>query len=149
MNRRVRAVAGLVFGFGMGLVVGAAPAQAQVIVGQPTESVSYDVVQPGYKTVTYGEKIKTRRFFNKTVTVEKPRRFVSVTPPVVQETRVVRPAPVTQQVVVQPEPVVQERWIQPAPVLERRVVQPPPVVQTRVIQQDPVVQTRYVGSPPY
>ena len=147
MSRRMNAVC-CAFG-GLILTLGTAPARAQGVVGVPSESGTYETVQPGYKTVTYGEKIKTRRFFNRTVTVERPKRFVTVTPPVVQETRVVRPAPLTQQVVVQPEPVVEERWVQPAPVLERRVVQPPPVVQTQVIPQEPVVQTRYVGGAPY
>ena len=148
MTPRQFAVRGLVLTFGLGLFVGQARAQGQVVVGAPSESVTYETVQPGYKSVTYGEKIKTRRFFNKKVTVEKPKRYVTYTPPVVQETRVVRPAPIAEQVVVQPAPVVEERWVQPAPVLERRVVQPPPVVQTNLIPQEPVVQTRYLGGNP-
>ena len=150
MRRSNLALAGLAFGLG-GLLAGHATAvQAQYpVVGAPSVSTTYETVAPGYKSVTYGEKIKTRRFLNKRVTVEKPRRFVTYTPPVVQETRVVRPAPVAEQVVVQPRPVVEEHWVQPAPVLERRVVQPAPVVQTRLIPQDPVVQTRYLNTPPY
>ena len=133
-----------------GLLLGAsANAQAQVAIAAPATSVTYETVQPGYRTVTYGEKIKVHRWFGKKITVEKPKRFVSFVPPVVQETRVIRPAPIAEQVVVQPAPVIQEEWVQPAPVLERRVVQPAPVVETKYIPQEPVVQTRYLGGAPF
>lgn len=144
---RPSSVFGLVAACGFVLVGGSLTAQAQVSVAGPTTSTTYETVQPGYKSVTYGEKIKTRRFLNKRVTVEKPKRYVSYTPPVVQATRVIRPAPIAEQVVVQPDPIVEERWVQPAPVLERRVVQPEPVVQTRYIPQQPVVQRSYIGAP--
>lgn len=149
MTYRIRIARTLAVCVGFGFAAGHSNARAQVVVGAPVESVTYETVQPGYKWVTYGEKIKVRRFGNKKVTVERPKRFVNYTPPVVQETRVVRPAPVAEQVVVQPAPVVEERWVQPAPVLERRVVQPAPVVQTRLVPQEPVVQTRYLGGAPY
>lgn len=148
MTRKMRLAGGVIFGLTLACAAVQPAAQAQVAAGLPGETVTYETVQPGYKSVTYGEKIKVRRFGNKRVTVEKPRRYVNYTPPVVQETRVIRPAPVTQQVVVQPAPVVEEHWVQPAPVLERRVVQPPPVVRTQVIPQEPVVQTRYLGGAP-
>lgn len=148
MTQRIFASSGLVAACGFCLVLGTAPAHAQVAIAAPPETVTYETIQPGYKSVTYGEKIKTRRFFNKRITIEKPKRFVTYTPPVVQETRVLRPAPIAEQVVVQPAPVVEERWVQPAPILERRTVQPPPVVETRLIPQEPVVQTRYLGNTP-
>ncbi len=147
MFLRANSILGLVATCGFCLVGGSLTAQAQVNYAGAGTTSTYDTIQPGYKSVTYGEKIKTRRFFNRTVTVEKPKRFVTFTPPVVQETRVFRPAPIAEQVVVQPDPIVQERWIQPAPVLERRVVQPDPVVQTRYIPQQPVVQRSYIGAP--
>ena len=138
----------LALGFGVSFLADAAPARAQVPVGLPTETITYETVSPAQKTVTYGEKVKVRRRFGKTVTVEKPKRFRTITPPVVQETRVIRPAPVAEQVIVQPAPVVEERWVQPPPVLERQVIQPAPVVETRLMPLDPVVRTRYLGVPP-
>ena len=147
MLNREATIGGL--SLGLSLVLGQSNVQAQYPVGVPTESVNYETVTPGYKTVTYGEQVKVRTRPRKTVIRERPTRYVTTTPPVVRETRVVRPAPVAEQIEIQPQPVVQERWVQPAPVLERRVIQPAPVVQTRFIPQDPVVQTRYLNTPPY
>jgi hypothetical protein len=115
------------------LSLGASDARAQV----PGESVVYETVQPGTRTVTYGENIKVRRKLFKTVIKERPVRYVTTTPPVLRETRVIRQAPVIQQQVVQPPPVV-----------ETRLVQPPPVIQSRVIQSSPVIQTRYYAPYP-
>lgn len=118
----------------------AGQAEAQV----PVESTVYETVSPGYSTVTYGERVRIRRGPFKTVIKERPVAYVNRTPPVVRETRVIRPAPVVENVVVQPAPVYESVYVQPAPILERRLVQPAPVIQSRVIQRDPVVQTRYL-----
>ena len=123
-----------------GLDRAAGRAEAQV----PGESMVYETVSPGYNTVTYGERVKVRRGPFKTVIKERPVAYVTRTPPVVRETRLVQPAPVVENVVVQPPPVVESVFVQPAPILERRLVQPAPVIQSRVIQRDPVVQTRYL-----
>lgn len=148
-HHKVRALGGLLVGLGFWVVSSPSKTLAQYPVGAPGEVVTYETVAPGQKTVTYGERVKVRYRPNKTVIRERPTRYVTTTPPVVRETRVVRPAPLAEQIVVQPQPVVEERWVQPAPVLERRVIQPAPVVQTRLIPQDPVVRTRYLGAPPY
>ena len=142
-------VLGLLTAGGLFLGAGSTTARAQVAIAAPATSLTYETVQPGYRTVTYGEKIKVHRWFGKKVTVEKPKRFVTFTPPVIQETRVIRPAPIAEQVVIQPAPVIQEEWVQPAPILERRVVQPAPVVQTKYIPREPVIRTRYLGGAPF
>jgi hypothetical protein len=104
----------------------------------PGGSVVYETVAPGTRTVTYGERyvVKQRPF--KTVIRERPTRYVTVTPPVVRETRLIRTAPVIQQ-----------QLVQPPPVVETRLIQPPPVYQRRVVQPDPVIQTRYLSPYPY
>jgi len=138
------------------LDLGGSEARAQL----PGESVVYETVAPGQRTVTYGERYRVRQGPFKTVIRERPYRYVTTTPPVVRETRVFRPAPVVQQQVFQPAPVVESRVVQPPPIVESRVVQPPPIVETRtvqpapviqnrVIQPNPVVQTRYYGPYPY
>ncbi len=149
MRQVVFVARGAVLGLGLLGALSRGQAQAQYPVGAPSEVVRYDTVTPGSRTITYGEQVRVRYRPNKTVIRQRPTRYVTTTPPVVQETRIIRPAPLTEQVVVQPEPVVEERWVQPAPVLERRTVQPAPVVRTRIIPQDPVVQTRYLGVSPY
>jgi hypothetical protein len=120
--------------------LGAGRAEAQV----PGGTVVYETVAPGYNTVTYGQRVRVRQGLFRTVIKERPVAYVTRTPPVVRETRLVQAAPVVENVVVQPAPVVENVYVQPAPVLERRLVQPAPVIQTRVIQRDPVVQTRYL-----
>ena len=115
------------------LDLGTAEARAQV----PGQSVIYETVSPGSRTVTYGERYVVRRKPFKTVIRERPVRYVTATPPVVRETRVIQPAPVIQQQVVQP-----------APVVETRLVRPAPVIQQRVIQSEPVIQTRYYSPYP-
>ena len=124
---------------------GASRVEAQV----PGETRVYETVSPGTRNVTYGERYFVRQGPFKTVIRERPYRYVTTTPPVVRETRVVRPAPVIQQEVVQPPPVLETRVVQPPPIVERRYVQPSPVIQRRVIQSDPVVQTRYYAPYPY
>ncbi len=93
--------------------LGVSEAVAQV----PGESVVYETVAPGTRTVNYGERVKVRRgLFGKTVIKERPVRYVTTTPPVVRETRVIRPAPIIEQQVVQPAPVIESRGGQaPAP----------------------------------
>jgi hypothetical protein len=125
--------------------LGGSEARAQV----PGESVVYETVAPGQRTVTYGEQVKVRRGLFKTVVKERPVRYVTTTPPVVRATRVITPAPVIQQQVVQPAPVIESRVIQPAPVIQTRLVQPAPVVQSVVIPSNPVIQTRYYAPYPY
>lgn len=114
---------------GLGLVASsllvARESEAQAYL--PGESVAYETVSPGSRTVTYGERYVVRRKPFKTVIRERPTRYVTTTPPVVRETRV----------------------IQPAPVLERRVIQPAPVIETRVIRSSPVIQTRYLAPYPF
>ena len=127
------------------LDLGAVEARAQV----PGQSIIYETVSPGTRTVTYGENYVVRRKPFKTVIRERPVRYVTTTPPVVRETRVIRPAPVIEQQVFQPAPVLESRFVQPAPVVETRLVQPAPVVQRRVIQADPVIRTRYLAPYPY
>ena len=146
-HHKLGALRGLTLGFGLWVVSG----QSETLAQYPAagEVVTYETVAPGQRTVTYGERVKVRYRPNKTVIRERPTRYVTTTPPVVRETRTIRPAPIAEQVVVQPQPVVEQRWVQPAPVLESRVVQPAPVVQTRLIPQEPVVQTRYLGASPY
>ncbi len=111
-------------------------ARAQLSV--PGQSVVYETVSPGARTVTYGDGYVVKRKLFKTVIRERPVRYVTTTPPVVRETRYYQPAPVIQQQV-----------IQPAPVVETRLIQPPPVYQQRVVQPDPVIQTRYLRTYPY
>jgi len=121
------------------LDLGASSARAQV----PGESVVYETVSPGMRSVTYGERVKVRRGLFKTVIKERPVRYVTTTPPVVRETRVIQPAPVIQQQVIQPAPVIEQQVIQPEPIIQTRYVQPAPVIRSRVITTNPVVQTRY------
>ena len=149
MMTRTSLVFSLLTAGGLFFSAGLTNAQAQVAVAGPATSTTYETITPGHRTVTYGEKIKVHRWFGKKITVEKPKRFVTFTPPVIQETRVIRPAPIAEQIVVQPAPIVQEEWVQPAPVLERRVIQPAPVIETKYIPQEPVVQTRYLGGAPF
>ena len=104
----------------------------------PGGSVVYETVAPGSRSVTYGERYVVRQKPFKTVIRERPTRFVTVTPPVVRETRFYRPAPI-----------VERELVQPPPFVETRVVQPPPVYRQRVVQPDPVVQTRYLSPYPY
>jgi hypothetical protein len=115
--------------------LGVSEAVAQV----PGESVVYETVAPGTRTINYGERVTVRRgLFGRTVIKERPVRYVTTTPPVVRETRVIRPAPIIEQQVVQPAPVIQTRMIQSAPVVQRVVV-----------PANPVIQTRYYGPYPY
>ena len=81
----------LLLGFGIAALAigGADRAEAQF----PVTTV-YETVSPGYKTVTYGERVKVRRGLFKTVIKQKPVAYVTRTPPVVRETRYVQPAPV-------------------------------------------------------
>ena len=124
------------------LDLGASRAQAQV----PGETVVYETVAPGTRTINYGQRTTVRRgLFNKTVIKERPVRYVTTTPPFVRETRIVRPAPVIEQQVIQPAPIIEQRVVQPAPIVESRYIQPAPVIQRRVIQSDPVIQTRYLA----
>lgn len=104
----------------------------------PGQSVVYETVSPGTRTVTYGERYVVKQKLFKTVIRERPTRYVTYTPPVVRETRYYQPAPVVEQTVVQP-----------APVVETRMVQPPAMIQRRVITTDPVIQTRYLAPYPY
>jgi hypothetical protein len=115
----------MLLGFGfLGLAMApAGEAKAQV----PGQSVVYETVSPGTRTVTYGERYVVKRKLFKTVIRERPTRFVTTTPPVVRETR----------------------YYQPAPVIQQQVVQPAPVIETRLIQPNPVIQTRYVAPYPY
>jgi hypothetical protein len=132
---------GIVAASAIGAIDGAAGrAEAQV----PGGTVVYETVSPGYRTVTYGEQVRVRRGLFKTVIKERPVAYVTRTPAIVRETRLVQPAPVVENVVVQPAPVYESVYVQPAPILERRLVQPAPVIQSRVIQREPVVQTRYL-----
>ena len=122
------------------LDLGAAEARAQF----PGESVVYETVSPGARAVTYGERTTVRRgLFGGTVTRQRPVRYVTTTPPVIRQTRVIRPAPVIEQQVIQPAPVLESRVVQPAPVVETRLVQPNPVIQRRVYQPEPVIRTQY------
>ncbi len=111
----------------VGVGLGASEARAQV----PGETVVYETVSPGTRTVTYGERTVVRQKLFKTVIRERPGRYVTTTPPVVRETRYIQSAPVVQQTVVEAPPVVETRLIQPAPVIQRRVYAPEPVIQTR------------------
>lgn len=134
-----RAVAGLAAGLVAGSV-GATSAVAQY----PGETVVYETVAPGTRTVTLGEAYRVKARPNKTVIRRRPAAYVTTTPPVVRETRYIQPAPVVERQVVQPAPVLESRYVQPPPVLERRWVQPPPVVETRMYQPEPISQTRYL-----
>jgi hypothetical protein len=126
--------------------LGVSEAVAQV----PGESVVYETVAPGTRSVTYGERVKVRRgLFGKTVIKERPVRYVTTTPPVVRETRVIQPAPVIEQQVVQPAPVIESRVVQPAPLIQTRYIQSAPVMQRVVVPANPVIQTRYYGPYPY
>ena len=116
------------------LDLGTSRVQAQV----PGETVVYDTVSPGTRTVTYGQRYVVRQKLFKTVIKERPVRYVTTTPPVVRETRVIQSAPVIQQQIIQPPPVVETRY-----------VQPPSVIQQRVIRYDPVIQTRYYSPFPF
>ena len=107
---------------GLAMAIGG-EARAQL----PGQSVVYETVSPGTRTVTYGERYVVKRKPFKTVIRERPTRFVTTTPPVVRETR----------------------YYQPAPVIQETVVQPPPVVETRLIQPRSVIQTRYLAPYPY
>ncbi len=102
-------------------------ARAQV----PGETVVYETVSPGTRSVTYGDRYVVRQKLFKTVIRERPVRYVTTTPPVVRETRYVQAAPVVQQTVVEAPPLVETRVIQPAPMIQRRVYAPEPVIQTR------------------
>jgi hypothetical protein len=102
------------------LVAGEARAQ------YPGESVVYETVAPGTRTVTYGERYVVKRKPFKTVIRERPVRYVTTTPPVVRETRVIQPAPVVETRWVQPSPVIQRRWIQSEPVIQTRYLSPYP-----------------------
>jgi hypothetical protein len=107
--------------------LGAAEARAQV----PGESVVYETVSPGMRSVTYGQQTVVRRGLFRTVIKERPVRYVTSTPPVVTATRYIQPAPVIQQMIVQPPPVVETRYVQPPTVIQQRVYSPEPVTQTR------------------
>ena len=133
-----------VVGFAAALVagpLGSAESRAQA----PGETVVYETVAPGTRTVTLGDSyiVKNKPF--KTVIRRRPTAYVSTTPPVVRETRYIQPAPIVERQVVQPAPVLESRYVQPAPVLEQRWVQPPPVVENRVYQPEPIRQTRYLA----
>jgi hypothetical protein len=93
----------------------------------PGQSVVYETVSPGTRTVTYGERYVVKHKPFKTVIRQRPTRFVTTTPPVVRETR----------------------YFQPAPVIQQQVIQPAPVVETRLIQPNAVIQTRYLAPYPY
>ncbi|WP_435016159.1 hypothetical protein TA3x_003721 [Tundrisphaera sp. TA3] len=110
----------------------------------PGETVVYETVAPGTRTVTLGESYLVKEKPRKTVIKRRPTAVVTRTPPVVRETRFVQPAPVVERRVVQPAPILESRYVQPAPVLERRWVQPAPVVETRTYMPEPVYQTRYL-----
>lgn len=128
------------------LDLGAAEARAQF----PAESVVYETVSPGTRSVNFGQRTTVRRgLFGGTVTRQRPVRYVTTTPPIVRETRVIRPAPVVEQEVIQPAPVLESRVVQPAPIVETRVVQPRPVIQRRVYQPEPVIRTQYYAPYPY
>jgi len=63
------------------------------------------------------------------IIIKQPRRvvlrpIVAVAPPVVTETRVIRPAPIVEQRIVQPAPVVQQRVVWPSPVVQTRAYIP-------------------------
>jgi hypothetical protein len=92
----------------------------------PGASVVYETVSPGTRTVTYGERYVVKQKLFKTVIRQRPTRYVTVTPPVVRETRYVLPPPVIQQEVIQPAPVVETRLLQPAPVIQTRYLAPYP-----------------------
>ena len=124
---------------------GTRPARAQY----PGETMVYQTAVPGPPVVTYGEAYKVRYRPRKVVVRERPFAYVAPAPPIVRETRVVRPAPIVEQRVVQPAPIVERRIVQPAPVVESRVIQPAPIVESRVIQSSPVIQTRYYAPYPY
>jgi hypothetical protein len=109
------------------VVPGGSDARAQV----PGETVVYETVSPGSRTVTYGERIKVRQGLFRTVIKERPVRYVTTTPPVVRETRMIQSAPVVQQTVVEVPPVVETRMIQSSPIIQSRVYAPEPVIQTR------------------
>lgn len=93
----------------------------------PGQSVVYETVSPGTRTVTYGQTYVVKRKPFRTVIRERPVRYVTTTPPVVRETR----------------------YYQAAPVIQQQVVQAAPVVETRLIQPNPVIQTRYFAPYPY
>ncbi len=114
------------------LDLGAGRSVAQI----PGETIVYETVSPGTSSVTYGERVKVRRGLFRTVIKERPVRYVTTTPPVVRETRMIQPAPV-----------VESQVIQSAPVLETRVIQPAPVLQRRIYAPEPVIRTRYYYSP--
>jgi transglutaminase-like putative cysteine protease len=125
----------MLLGVGLvGLSLAASEAQAQY----PGGSVVYETVAPGTRSVTYGERYVVKQKLFKTVIRERPVRYVTTTPPVVRETRVIRQAPIVEQQVIQTTPVVETRLIQPAP-----------MVQRRLIQSEPVIQTRYLSTYPY
>ncbi len=107
--------------------LGASRALAQY----PGETVVYETVAPATRSVTYGERYVVRQKLFKTVIRERPVRYVTTTPPVVRETRMIQSAPVVQQTIVDVPPVVETRLVQPAPVIQRRVYAPEPVIQTR------------------
>jgi len=111
----------MLLGLGL-LALASSEARAQF----PGETVVYETVAPGTRTVTYGERTVVKQRLFKTVIRQRPTRYVTVTPPVVRETRYVVPAPVIQQEVVQPAPVVETRLVQPAPVIQTRYLTPYP-----------------------
>ena len=127
MKRSLLGMGLLVFSAVGAMDLGASEARAQY----PGGSVVYETVSPGSKSVTFGEKVKVRHRFGKTITKEKPVRYVTKTAPVVRATRVIQPAPIIQQQVIQPPAVIEERVVQPPPVIEQQVIQPAPVIQTR------------------
>jgi hypothetical protein len=106
---------------------GATEARAQV----PGESVVYETVSPGMRSVTYGQRTVVRQKLFKAVIRERPVRYVTTTPPIVRETRYVQAAPVVQQTVVEVPPVAETRYVQPPTVIQQRVYAPEPVYQTR------------------
>jgi hypothetical protein len=112
--------------FGLGLLALTTTIVSEASAQWPGETVVYETASPGTRTVTYGERTIVKRKLFKTVIRERPTRFVTVTPPVVRETRYYQAAPVIQQSVVQPEPVLETRFIQPAPVIRTRFVGPYP-----------------------
>jgi hypothetical protein len=101
---------------------GGSAARAQV----PGSTVVYETVAPASTNVTYGvrTRIKNRPF--RTVIKERPVAYVTRTPAVIRETRLIQPAPVVENVVVQPAPIVEQRVIRSSPIVETRTFVPYP-----------------------
>jgi len=101
-------------------------AEAQVYtetVGVPVIGEEYITAAP---TVVSAVPVYVR---SHKIVIKQPRRVVlrpavAVVPPVVTETRVIRPAPVIEQRIIQPAPIVQQRVFWPSPVVQTRAYIP-------------------------